>query len=53
MPETCETCPHLRMRDRHENFGDVVEPWCERTRRWLDYYEDRPAPCLNSHKKTR
>ena len=50
MPEACENCQYMKMHDRLEDFGDVVEPRCERLKCWLDFYEDEPAPCTRDGK---
>ena len=42
-PLRCQTCAHNVPRDRHEDFGDVCERWCDKCNRCLLGETSRPA----------
>lgn len=48
-PLRCQTCAHNVARDRREDFGDMVERWCEKCNRWLAWLD--VPPCEEGKRK--
>ena len=42
-PLRCRSCDHNMPRDRREDFGDVVERWCDKCNRWLMWFDEPPC----------
>lgn len=42
-PLRCHTCAHNVARDRREDFGDVVERWCDKCGKWLAWQDEPPC----------
>lgn len=42
-PLRCQTCAHNVPRDRREDFGDVVERWCDKCNKWLAWRDEPPC----------
>lgn len=40
MPEKCESCDEMTVRDRREDYGDVCMPYYQKVGKWLDFFED-------------